>query len=177
MNLIVAVDKNWGIGYKNKLLYSLKGDMKFFKEKTIDKVVVMGRNTLESFPNGSALKKRINICLNNTPDFERENVHVVCSLDELFEKLSFYDSDNIFVIGGASIYRQLLPYCKYAYITKIEAQKQADTFFENLEKKDNWTLVETSDPCYEADTLFYFCKYENKNVLKYNYGYEKPDLF
>ena len=111
MNLIVAADKNWGIGAKNDLLYSFKQDMNFFKEMTMDKVVVMGRNTLESFPGGRPLKRRINICLNAEQGFEREGVIVVGSLDELFKKLKNYNNDDVFVIGGASIYRQLLPYC------------------------------------------------------------------
>lgn len=173
MNLIVAVDKSWGIGTKNGLLFNLKQDMNYFKEKTTDKIVVMGRNTLESFPNGKPLKRRINICLNDKPDFEREGVIVVTSLDELFEKLSFYNSDNIFIIGGASIYRQLLPYCKTAYVTKIEATKPADVYFPNLDEEKDWKIVETSDPCFEDNILFYFCKYENSKPKKYNYGYEK----
>ncbi|MBQ9792171.1 MAG: dihydrofolate reductase [Clostridia bacterium] len=176
MNLIVAADKNWGIGAKNTLLYNFKQDMNFFKEMTMDKVVVMGRNTLESFPGGKPLKRRINVCLNAEEGFERENVIVVTSLDQLFEKLAFYESDNIFVIGGASIYKQLLPYCKYAYVTKIEDSKEAEVFFPNLDKEKGWVLAKTGDPLYEDNTVFYFCKYENKNVQKYNWAI-KPDLF
>ena len=175
MNLIVAVDKNWGIGAKNGLLYNFKQDMNFFKEMTMDKVVVMGRNTLESFPGGRPLKNRINICLFDQPGFERENVIVVMNFDELFEKLSYYETDNIFVIGGASVYKQLLPYCKNAYITKIEDAKPAEVFFPNLDENKDWELTKTGDPLYEDGTVFYFCKYENKNVQKYNWAV-KPDL-
>ena len=100
MNLIVAVDKNWGIGAKNDLLFNLKQDMAFFRETTMDKIVVMGRNTLESFPGGRPLKRRVNICVNDEKGFEREGVIVVGSLDELFKELTNYNSDDVFVIGG-----------------------------------------------------------------------------
>ena len=106
MNIIVAADQNWGIGAKNDLLYNLKQDMNFFKEMTMDKIVVMGRNTLESFPGGKPLKRRINICLNAEEGFEREGVIVVTSLDQLFEKLSIYTSVRpkiLFLLYSAGI--------------------------------------------------------------------------
>ena len=137
MNLIVAVDKNWGIGAKNGLLYNFKQDMNFFKEMTMDKVVVMGRNTLESFPGGKPLKRRINICLNAEEGFERENVIVVTSMDQLFEKLAFYESDNIFIIGGASIYSQFLEHSDKMYLTEIDAEdKDADVFFPEFNREE-----------------------------------------
>lgn len=168
MNLIVAVDKNWGIGAKNGLLYNFKQDMDYFKEKTMDKVVIMGKNTLNSFPNGKPLKRRVNICVNNEKGFERDGVIVVGSLDELFRKLSYYKSDDIFVIGGASMYKQLLPYCKNAYVTKIEDSKPAEVFFPNLDMIEDWKMVEKSQPHYEDNTTFYFCKYENSNIQSFN---------
>ena len=96
MNLIVAVDKKWGIGAKNDLLFNLKGDMQFFRQTTMNKVVVMGDKTLASFPNGNPLKNRINVCISDNKEFKKEGVTVVNSLEELFETLSFYDSENIF---------------------------------------------------------------------------------
>lgn len=176
MNLIVAVDNNWGIGSNNGLLYNLKQDMNYFKEKTTDKVVVMGDRTLASFPGGNPLKNRINVCISDNPNFKKEGVTVVNSLQELFETLSFYESENIFVIGGAYVYKQLLPYCHRAYITKIKSEKPADRFFPNLDADENWILDKASDPCYENETVFYFCEYVNKNPQKFNYGYEKPDI-
>ena len=167
MNIIVAADQNWGIGAKNDLLYNLKQDMNFFKEMTMDKIVVMGRNTLESFPGGKPLKRRINICLNAEEGFEREGVIVVTSLDQLFEKLSIYNTDDIFIIGGASIYRQLLPYCRFAYITKIEDSKSAEVFFPNLDEDANWVLSHTSETLEEEGTKFAFCTYENQNIQYY----------
>lgn len=176
MNLIVAVDKNWGIGAKNTLLYNLKGDMQYFKEKTLDKVVVMGDKTLASFPKGNPLKNRINVCISIDPNFKKEGVIVVNNLKDLFEAISFYNTDNVFVIGGAYVYSQMLPYCKKAYITKIEASKEAEKFFPNLDEKPEWELVKTSNPMYEDGIVYYFCEYENKKPLKFNYGYEDEDL-
>ena len=176
MNLIVAVDKNWGIGSNNGLLYNLKQDMDFFKEKTMGKVVVMGDRTLASFPKGNPLKNRINICISDKASFEKEGVIVVHSLQELFETLSFYDTENIFVIGGGFVYKQLLPYCNTAYITKIQSEKPADRFFPNLDEMSDWKLEKTSDPHFEQDVVFYFCEYKNSKPQKFNYGYEKDDL-
>ena len=159
MNIIVAADQTWGIGAKNDLLYNLKQDMNFFKEMTMDKIVVMGRNTLESFPGGKPLKRRINICLNAEEGFEREGVIVVTSLDQLFEKLSIYNTDDIFIIGGASIYRQLLPYCRFAYITKIEDSKSAEVFFPNLDLEEDFKNTFTSGIHEEKGYKFTFNTY------------------
>ena len=98
MNLIVAVDNNWGIGSNNGLLYSLKQDMAYFREKTMNKIVVMGDRTLASFPGGNPLKNRVNICISDNKEFKKEGVTIVNSLSELFETLAFYDTENIFVI-------------------------------------------------------------------------------
>ena len=164
MNLIVAVDKNWGIGSKNGLLYNIKQDMKFFRQTTLNKVVVMGRNTLESFPNGAPLKNRVNICINAEPDFVRDGVIVVYSLEGLFEEIKKYNSEDVFVIGGASIYAQLLPYCSKAYITKINAIKKADVYFPNLDEKSEWEMVKKSETMNEDGIEFNFCIYENSKV-------------
>jgi len=177
MNIIVSVDNNWGIGFKNDLLYDLKKDIDFFQQKTANKIVVMGSNTLVSLKKNAPLKNRINVCLTKDTSFSKKGIVTVNSLQELFEILSFYDSQNIFVIGGEQVYKQLLPYCNKAYITKIKAEKQADRFFENLDLNENWVLEKTSNPCFEDNTVFYFCEYVNKNPQKFNYGYEKPDLF
>ena len=168
MNLIVAVDKNWGIGAKNDLLFNLKQDMAFFRETTLNKIVVMGRNTLESFPGGKPLKNRINICLNDQPNFEKDGVIVVGSLKELFAKINDYETDDVFVIGGASIYRQLLPYCKNAYITKIEAEKPADVCFPNLDDNPDWKLSKEGNLHDENGISFKFCLYTNKNVKNFD---------
>ena len=103
MNLIVAVDKNWAIGKDNKLLVSIPDDMKFFRETTSGKVVVMGRKTLESFPNGKPLKNRVNIVLTRDESYQVKDAIVVHSKEELDKELAKYNSDDIFVIGGESI--------------------------------------------------------------------------
>ena len=119
MNLIVAVDENWAIGNRNKLLVSIPADMKFFREMTKGNVVVMGRKTMESFPGGQPLKKRTNIVLSRDESYQVKDAVVVHSLEELLEQLKSFPEESIYVIGGESIYRMLLPYCKEAYITRI----------------------------------------------------------
>ena len=111
MNLIVAVDKNWAIGLHNKLLVSIPADMKFFRETTMGKVVVMGRKTLESFPGGQPLKKRTNIVLTSDKNYKVKDAVVVNSVEALLEELRQYNDEDIYVIGGGSILRQILPYC------------------------------------------------------------------
>lgn len=131
MNLIVAVDKNWAIGLHNKLLVSIPADMKFFRETTMGKVVVMGRKTLESFPGGQPLKKRTNIVLTSDKNYKVKDAVVVNSVEALLEELRQYNDEDIYVLGGESIYRQLLPYCKVAHITKIDHAYEADTYFQS----------------------------------------------
>ena len=143
MNLIAAVDKNWAIGYQNRLLVSIPSDMKFFRETTMGKVVVMGRKTLESFPNGLPLKKRTNIVLTANKNYIAGDAIIVHTVEELQEELKKYNSEDIFVIGGESIYRQLEPWCNVAYITKIDQAFQADTYFPNLDEMDDWYVAET----------------------------------
>ena len=117
MNVIVAVDDNWAIGMQNKLLVSIPADMKFFRETTMGKVVVMGRKTLESFPGGQPLKKRTNIVLTRDKQYQVKDAIVVHTVEELLEELKKYDEKDIYVIGGETVYRQLLPYCKVAHVT------------------------------------------------------------
>ena len=111
MNLIVAADKNWGIGKDNKLLVSIPSDMKFFRQETMGKVVVMGRKTLESFPNGLPLKNRTNVVLTSDKNYQVKDAVIVHSIDEVLEELKKYDDDEIYVIGGGKVYEELLPYC------------------------------------------------------------------
>ncbi|MEG2541379.1 MAG: dihydrofolate reductase, partial [Clostridia bacterium] len=119
MKSIVAVDNMWGIGKNNNLLFHLKADMKHFVENTLGKVVVMGSNTLLSFPNAAPLKNRTNIVL--WPGGKRDDLILVESLDALLNELKKYNSDDIYVIGGAMMYHTMLPYCDTAIITKVFA--------------------------------------------------------
>lgn len=160
MNIIVAVDKNWAIGKNNKLLVSIPQDMKFFRETTTGKVVVMGRKTLESFPGGQPLKKRVNIVLTSDKNYHVNGADIVHSIDALLEELKKYPAEDIYVIGGESIYRQLLPYCDKAYVTKIEHAYDADTFFPNLDEDPHWRMTKTSDEQTYFDLEYEFTIYE-----------------
>ena len=120
MNLIVAADKNWGIGKDNKLLVSIPSDMKFFRQETMGKVVVMGRKTLESFPNGLPLKNRTNVVLTSDKNYQVKDAVIVHSIDEVLEELKKYDGDEIYVIGGGKVYEELLPSCDVAHVTTID---------------------------------------------------------
>lgn len=160
MNLIVAVDKNWGIGKGNKLLVSIPSDMKFFRETTSGKVVVMGRKTLESFPNGLPLKNRTNIVLTKRPDYQVKDAIVLHRVEEVLEELKKYESDDIYIIGGESIYRQFLPYCNTAHVTKINHAYEADVYFPDLDAMDEWEITADSEEQTYFDLEYVFLKYE-----------------
>ena len=148
------------IGYKNKLLVSIPDDMKFFRQTTTGKVVVMGRKTLESFPNGQPLKNRVNIVLTSDKNYKVKDAIVVHDLDELHKELEQYNSEDVYVIGGESIYRQLLDECDVAHITKIDYAYDADAYFPNLDEKEEWQITEDSDEQTYFDLEYYFLKYE-----------------
>ena len=162
MNIIVAVDKNWAIGCNNKLLVSIPSDMKFFRETTTGNVVVMGRKTLESFPNGMPLKNRTNIVLTGNRDYQVKGAIVVHSMEELLEELKKYNSEQIYVIGGDSVYRQMLPYCDVAHITKIDHAYVADTHFPNLDEDPEWEMTKISEEQTYFDLEYVFTIYERK---------------
>lgn len=160
MNLIVAVDKNWAIGKDNKLLVSIPQDMKFFRETTMGKVVVMGRKTLESFPGGQPLKKRTNIVITRDKNYSVKDAIVVHSVEEALEELKNYNSEDVYVIGGDSIYRQMLPYCDVAHVTKINHAYEADTYFPNLDEKEDWLVTGVSDEQTYFNLEYEFVRYE-----------------
>jgi len=160
MNLIAAVDENWAIGNKNQLLVSIPADMKFFRETTVNKVVVLGRKTLESFPGGQPLKKRTNIVLTRDKNYKVKDAIVVNSIEDLLKELKKYDEEDIYVIGGDSIYKQMLPYCKLAHITRIHHAYEADTYFPNLDKMDDWEITGISDEQTYFDLEYEFVRYE-----------------
>ena len=159
MNLIVAVDRNWAIGKDNKLLVSIPDDMKFFRETTTGKVVVMGRKTLESFPGGKPLKNRVNIVLTHDPKYTVKDAIVVHSKEELDAQLKNYPSDDVYVIGGESIYRMLLDDCNRAFVTYVDYSYDADTFFPNLDENSAWKLADESEEQTYYDIEFYFRTY------------------
>ncbi|MBE5743868.1 MAG: dihydrofolate reductase [Clostridiales bacterium] len=166
MKSIVAVDKKWGIGKNNDLLFSLPEDMKFFREKTSGKVCCMGYNTLLSFPGSKPLKNRINIVL-APQGVERDDCTIVYTLEELSKELSKYNSDDIFVIGGAMFYKTMVDYCSEILVTKVDADGEATVFYPNLDEKSNFELVYTSDPIETNGHVIRFTTYKNNQVQKF----------
>ncbi len=162
MNLIVNADRNWAIGKDNKLLVRIPSDMKFFRSMTTGNVVVMGRKTLESFPGGQPLKDRVNIVLSSRPDYQVKGAVVVHSQEELMEELGRYPDKEIYVIGGESVYRSLLPLCTVAHVTKVDHAYEADTFFPNLDELPDWELTGESDEQTYFDLEYRFLRYERR---------------
>ncbi len=169
MKLVVAVDKNWGIGYKGELLARVRADLRYFQSLTKGNVVILGSKTLATFPGGRVLKDRVNIVLSRRKDYAPEGAIVVDSIESLLQKINEYNSDSVFVIGGATVYEQLLPYCDTAYVTKFEKAFESDAFFPNLDNSPEWELAEvgeeqTTNPetDTEADMIFRFCTYKRK---------------
>lgn len=162
MNLIVAVDNNWAIGNKNELLIRIPNDHKHFREETTGKVVVLGRKTLETFPQGLPLKNRTNIILSTNKDYRVKDAIVVHSVDELLEELKNYNDEDIYIIGGDSVYRQMLPYCNVAHVTKIDHEYEADAYFPNLDKDEEWEITADSDELTYFDIAYNFLKYERR---------------
>ncbi len=161
MNLIASVDADWGIGYQGQLLCHIPEDMRWFKEHTTGKVVVMGRATLESLPGGRPLPQRVNIVLTADNNFFAPGCTVVRSPEQLLEELERYASDDIYVIGGASVYALLMPYCHYAYITKVEQRFPADRHLANLDQQPGWSLVSVSEEHQHEGLSYRFCRYQN----------------
>lgn len=160
MNLIVAVDKNWAIGNKNDLLVKIPADQRFFREETTGKVIIMGRKTLESFPQKKPLPNRTNIVISRKADYKVDGATVVGSIEEALELVKDYKSEDVFVIGGDSIYHQMLPYCDVAHITKINYAYEADTYFPNLDEMPEWKITEQSEEQTYYDLEYWFIKYE-----------------
>lgn len=164
MIAIASADRKWGIGNKNSLLVRIPEDMKFFRANTMGKVIVMGRKTLESFPNGMPLKGRTNIILSRKKDFMVKDGIVVHSEEELFQELKGYDPGEIYVIGGESIYRMLLPYCSQALITKIDYSYEADAFFPNLDREPGWEREKEGEENTYFSIEYRYITYRNTNV-------------
>ena len=164
---ILNCDKKWGIGKRNGLLFSLPLDMKFFRETTKGHVVCMGENTLLSFPGSKPLKNRTNIVLSQDESHNYEGVINVHSFDEFLQKMKEYsETADVFVIGGASIYRQTLPYVDEVLLTKVNADGGAEVFFPNLDEMAEFELVEEGEPLLDGDIEIKFCKYKNNKKIE-----------
>ncbi len=160
MNLIVAVDDNWAIGFNNRLLYHIPADKAFFKEKTTGKTVIMGKNTYNSLPDGKPLPNRKNIVLSTT--LQDESCTCCRSKEELWDELSGRNTEDIFLIGGEMLYKEFFRYCKIAYVTKIlKKAEPADRFCPNLDSMPDWKLREEGKIQKHEDIYFQFCTYYN----------------
>lgn len=160
MNLIVNVDKNWAIGLGSKLLVRIPQDMKYFRSMTTGHVVVMGRKTLESFPESKPLPNRANIVLTRDQSYQAPGAVVVHSMEELKEELKKYPEEEVFVIGGGQIYRELLPLCDKAYVTKVDRAFDADVYFPDLDQDPQWKMTKVSEEQTYFDLEYVFAVYE-----------------
>ena len=162
MNIIVAVDKNWAIGNREELLVRIPNDHKHFREETTGKTVVLGRKTLQTFPQGLPLKNRTNIILSRDKNFSVMDAAVVHSVEELLEELKKYDTRDVYIIGGESVYRQLLPFCDVAHVTKIDHSYEADSWFPDLDQDPEWEITADSEEQTYFDIAYTFLRYERK---------------
>ena len=160
MNLIVSADREWGIGKNGGMLFHMPGDLKYFKRMTTGKVVVMGRKTLESLPGGKPLPNRENIVLTQSQDFAVDGARVCHSEEELLLLLEGCDPDDIFIIGGAEVYRRMMSRCRRAYITKVDSVGGAERFLPDFDSAPGWRLASESEPVAENGVTYRFCLYE-----------------
>lgn len=162
MNLIAAVDRNWAIGRKGRLLAAIPGDQRHFREETLGKAIVLGRKTLQTFPQGLPLKDRANFILSRNRDFRVKGAEIVHSLEALREALAPYPSRDVYCVGGESVYRQLLPWCDAAYITRIDRDYEADAWFPDLDADPEWELTADGEERTYFDIAYTFLRYERK---------------
>ncbi|MCI8948614.1 MAG: dihydrofolate reductase [Lachnospiraceae bacterium] len=173
MNIIVAVDRNWAIGFKGGTLVDIPADRKLFREETMGKVVVMGRKTLESLPGGQPLPGRVNILLSRSRDNFGKGIITCKTLEECLSECAKYPPEDVYVIGGQEIYEAFLPYCDVAHVTWIDYSYEADTYFPNLEKDPEWILAAESEEQTYFDLCYEFRMYCRKSVLKQGVSGEK----
>ncbi len=162
MNMIVATEKNWGIGKDGQLLTHLSGDLKYFKERTMGKAVVMGRKTLESLPGGRPLPGRTNIVLTANPDYKKEGCIIVRSMDKLRKKCAEFPADGVMIIGGATLYNELMEQCDSLFITKIYEEFEADAFIKNADELPDYKVVWQSEMQEEHGIKYQFFEYKRE---------------
>ena len=160
MNVIVAVDENWGIGKDGDQLIYLKEDLKRFKALTMGHPLILGRKTMATFPGGRPLKGRRNLILSRNPDFAPEGGEVYHTMEELLAQAP----EDAFVIGGASVYHALIGQCDTAYVTKIQKGFPADCWFPNLDEREDWSPAEASEEQTYFDLEYQFVKYKKNCV-------------
>ena len=165
MDQIVAVDQKSAIGKDGELLFSIPGDLERFKEMTTGAAIVYGRKTMETFPEGKPLPDRKNYVLTHEPETLPEGCVGVASLDELFQALK--GEKSVFVVGGESVYGELLPYCNHAYVTKVDVDGKGNSWFPALDGEENWELTEESELKNWNGMNYQFCTYVNHDVRVY----------
>ncbi|HHT17100.1 MAG TPA: dihydrofolate reductase [Papillibacter sp.] len=165
MNVIVAVDNNWGIGKDGTQNIIIPEDRKYFREKTLGSTIIVGRRTVLDFPGQKPLPGRRNIILSRNPSFSIEGATVASSIDEVFRETAH--DENVFVVGGAMVFHLLLNYCDTAYITKFYTTAESDVYFPNLDAMPNWVLRESSDVFESQGITFAYHRYENVSPLRY----------
>jgi dihydrofolate reductase len=164
--LIASADRNWGLGKDNKLLKRIPEDLKRFSELTRGNAIIVGRKTLESFKDKKPLPDRINIVLTKDKNYYCEGAVIINSIEELFNEIEKINK-KVFVCGGATIYKQLLPYCESALITQIDEEYEADTYLVNLEENSNWTKTDVGDwQESHAEVRFRYVEYINTRQTK-----------
>lgn len=164
MNLIATIDKNWAIGKQGQPLVNIPEDIKLFRMETAGKAAIMGRKTYEQIPDRMTLMDRFNIVLTRDTSYKKEGIVVVHSVEEALEKASAYKSEDVYVIGGESVFKQFLPYCDVAHITSVDYKYDADAYFPNLDKLPEWRVTQMS----EEHTYFNLC-YEFKKYCRMTY--------
>lgn len=160
--MLVAADANWAIGCKNQLLVSIPNDHKTFRQMTEGKVIVLGRKTLATFPQGLPLQNRTNMILSGNPSFSVKGAQILHSLEELLAALGGYPGEDIYIVGGESVYRMMLPYCDTVHVTRIDHAYEADAYFPNLDQLPEWEIAEESEEQTYFDISYTFVRYERK---------------
>lgn len=164
MNAIVAVDSEWGIGRRDSLLFRIREDLKRLKRMTVGKTIIVGRRTLQTFPAGQPLADRRNLVLSHNPDLRLDGAEVFGSVQDLLDVVRDLPSEEVYVLGGDSVYRQLLPFCERAFITHVEGRFDADAFFPNLAKHKDWVLVDEGALNQDVEMTYRWAEYRNINL-------------
>jgi dihydrofolate reductase len=158
MNVIVMVDENWAIGKDSDQLVYIPADLKHFQALTTGHAILVGRKTLATFPGGKPLKNRRNLILSTQEDFRVDGAEVYHSMEEILSAAP----EDCFVVGGAAVYLQFLPYCKKAYITKVHRSYPADCHFPNLDADEAWQVVEEEGPFFHEGLSYSYLIYERR---------------
>lgn len=162
MNAIAAVSLDWGIGKDNDLLFHIGEDMKRFRALTTGGTVIMGRKTLDSMPGGKPLPRRRNIVLTRQEDFAREGVEAAYSPEEVLRLTAGEDPEKVWVIGGGEIYRQLLPYCRLCWLTRVYARPESAVFFPDLDVLPQWQVLRSGAIVSDGTWDYQFIEYINR---------------